>query len=83
MDNAAVSLINALALVDRKNQYFIFVNDGPDKDCLELSDNFIVISKKASYVSFEQFHLPRLVARYGVELLHCTGIRHRSVAQCL
>jgi len=63
MDNAAVSLINAFSLVDRKNQYFIIVNDGPDKDCLELSDNFIVISKKASYVSFEQFHLPRLVAR--------------------
>lgn len=73
MDNAAVSLINALALVDRKNQYFIFVNDGPDKDCLELSANFTVVIKKASYVSFEQFHLPRLVARYGVELLHCTG----------
>ena len=73
MDNAAVSLINALALVDRQNQYFIFVNDGPDKDCLELSANFTVISKKAPYVSFEQFHLPRLVAKYGVELLHCTG----------
>ena len=73
MDNAAVSVINALALVDKRNLYFIFVNDGPDKDCLELPDNFTVVCKKASYASFEQFHLPKLVAKYKLDLLHCTG----------
>ncbi len=72
MDFVALEMIRHLQQIDHINQYVIFTNKGEDI-CLRETDNFKIVSFKASYPVWEQLKLPEMCRRYGVELLHCTS----------
>ncbi len=74
MDIVAIELIKHLQQIDVINQYFIFVKDGDDDAWYTPSKNFhLVRMKKSPYHIWEQFHLPREVIRYKIDILHCTS----------
>lgn len=74
IESVALQLIRHLQLIDKKNEYFIFVKPGPGSECLEETDNFKIIEiPNAPYPIWEQFYLPRYVKKYNIELLHCTA----------
>ena len=74
MDIVAIELIKHLQLIDKVNQYFIFVKEGVDDDWYTPTENFHLIRiKKKPYHIWEQILLPREVIRYKIELLHCTS----------
>jgi len=73
MDFVAMELVKNLQLIDTTNEYFVFIQPGPDK-CLQSSDNVHILEIKGnSYPSWEQIALPRAAAKAGCELLHCTS----------
>ena len=73
MDFVALELIRHLAVLDQKNDYFIFTNTGEDDACLDLPVNFRVITEGASYPIWEQKLLPHWCKEYSLDLLHCTS----------
>jgi len=73
MDFVAMELVNNLKIIDRVNEYFVFVQPGPDK-CLQSSDNFKIIELEGgSYPIWEQVTLPSTAKKFRCELLHCTS----------
>ncbi len=73
MDFVALETIRCLQRIDTHNEYFIFVGDGPDR-CLEETPNFHIITLRCpTYPLWEQWALPRAVARVKADLLHCTS----------
>lgn len=73
MDIYAIELIRNLQLLDQENEYFIFVNDGPDV-CISETSNFHIVKLKGwLYVDIEQYYLPKAVSEYDLDLLHCTS----------
>lgn len=73
MDFVALETIRCLQRMDTKNEYFIFVGDGPDR-CLEQTPNMHIITLRCpSYPLWEQWALPHAVAEVGADLLHCTS----------
>ena len=73
MDFVALETIRCLQRLDTENEYFVFVGDGPDR-CLEESPNVHIITLRCpSYPLWEQWALPRAVARVKPDLLHCTS----------
>ncbi len=74
MDMVALELIKQLQIVDKINEYFIFVNNIEDIDALPVASNFKIVKvKPALYPIWEQYYLPKAVKEYGVEILHCTS----------
>lgn len=73
MDFVALELIRALQKIDKQNSYVVFTNEGPDKSCLEESDNLSIVTFKASFPVWEQVLLPGYVRRHNCDLLHCTS----------
>jgi glycosyltransferase involved in cell wall biosynthesis len=74
MDMVALELIKQLQIVDKINEYFIFVNNIEDIDALPVASNFKIVKvKPAPYPIWEQYYLPKAVKEYGVEILHCTS----------
>lgn len=73
MDFVALETIRCLQRIDTHNEYFIFVADGPDR-CLEESSNLHIVTLRCpSYPLWEQWALPRAVARVKPDLVHCTS----------
>lgn len=73
MDFVALETIRCLQRMDTENEYFIFVGDGPDR-CLQQSPNMHILTLRCpSYPLWEQWALPRAVARVKPDLLHCTS----------
>ena len=74
MDIVALELIRNLQLLDKKNEYFIFVKPDEDESCLKETPNFKIVKIKGkNYPFWEQILLPREAKKYGCELLHCTS----------
>lgn len=73
MDFVALELIHQLSAIDKVNEYFIFTNDGEDKDCLKVGSNFSLITQAASYPIWEQRLLPKWASEYKLDILHCTS----------
>ena len=74
MDMVALELIKQLQIIDTQNEYFIFVNTMEDKESLQETANFkIVYLKESSYPVWEQYHLPKAVKEYKLDVLHCTS----------
>lgn len=73
MDMVALELIRNLILIDKENEYFVFVK--PDEDrCLKSVDNFTIIELAGgSYPQWEQISLPKAVKQYKLDILHCTS----------
>lgn len=73
MDFVALETIRCLQRLDTRNEYFIFVAEGEDR-CLEETPNMHIITLRCpSYPLWEQWALPRAVARVKADLLHCTS----------
>lgn len=73
MDFVALELVQNLMVIDKENEYYVFVSPGPDK-CLQSSGNFHIIELEGgSYPQWEQIALPKAAKEYGCEILHCTS----------
>ncbi|MEG1611435.1 MAG: glycosyltransferase family 1 protein [Alistipes sp.] len=73
MDFVALEAIRCLQRLDTRNEYFIFVAEGEDR-CLDETPNMHIETLRCpSYPLWEQWALPRAVARVKPDLLHCTS----------
>lgn len=74
MDMVALELIKNLQIIDKENQYFIFVKPDEDSSVLQETSNFKIIELNGgSYPSWEQIALPKAAKEYGCDILHCTS----------
>ncbi len=74
MDIVALELIRALQIIDKKNEYYIFVKPDEDRACLNATPNFHIIEiPSVNYVVWEQLLLPFYAKKYGLDILHCTS----------
>jgi len=73
MDVVVLELIRNLQLIDKVNEYFIFVKPDTDK-CIGETANFRIVELAGGpYPIWEQLALPRAVKRLKCDLLHCTS----------
>lgn len=73
MDFVALESIKELQKLDKVNEYFIFVQPGPDKT-LKNTENFHIIELSCpSYPLWEQVALPHAVKKVKADILHCTS----------
>jgi len=69
------SLLEALALVDARNEYFVFASREMDSDFVPASPRFHLIRtgisarNRPARILYEQTVLPRLIRKHGVEVL--------------
>jgi len=70
----AIELIKNLQILDKRNQYFIFVKPDDDNTCVSETENFKIIEIKApTYPIWEQLALPHIVRKMKCDVLHCTS----------
>jgi glycosyltransferase involved in cell wall biosynthesis len=73
MDFVALEIIRNLQRIDKENDYFIYVNEGPDTDCVKETENFKIRVFGGPYPIWEQFKLPSWAKRDRLDVLHCTS----------
>lgn len=73
MDFVALEMIRNLQQIDKVNDYFIYVNDGPDTSCLKETANFKIKVFGGPYPIWEQIKLPKMVREDKLDILHCTS----------
>jgi len=74
MDRVALELILNLQVIDKENDYFIFVKPDQDKSVIQPTANFKIVEiPGGSYPWWEQFKLPKAAKAYHCHLLHCTS----------
>jgi len=74
MDMVALELIKNLQIIDKENEYFIFVKPDEDYTALKETSNFKIIQLKGGpYPIWEQFALPKAAKKMGCNILHCTS----------
>ena len=74
MDMVALELIRNLQVIDKENEYFVFVRPGADDKVISETANFHIIQiDGGSYPWWEQVLLPRAVKKHRCDLLHCTS----------
>ncbi|MCD6354850.1 MAG: glycosyltransferase family 4 protein [Prolixibacteraceae bacterium] len=74
MDMVALELIKNLQVVDKENDYVIFVKPDIDNTCIPESPNFKIVELGGGpYPTWEQFALPRAAKAKGCDMLHCTS----------
>jgi len=73
MDMVALELIRNLQVIDKENEYFIFVKNDADH-CLESTPNFNIVEvTSAPYPVWEQVNLPAAAKKVHCDILHCTS----------
>ena len=73
MDMVALELIKNLQLIDKKNEYVIFVKPDEDK-CIPEAPNFKIVELGGGpYPTWEQLALPKAAKEEGCDILHCTS----------
>ena len=73
MDFVVLEQIRFLQKMDLSNQYFIFVNEGPDNKVIEETQNFNIYVFGGAYPLWEQVYLPKRAKELGLDILHCTS----------
>ncbi len=74
MDMVALELIKNLQLIDKKNEYMIFVKPDEDNTCIPAASNFKIVELGGGpYPTWEQFALPKAARKEGCDILHCTS----------
>lgn len=74
MDMVALELIRNLQLIDRENEYVIFVKPDEDDQVIQETPNFKIVKLDGGfYPLWEQIALPKAAAREGCDILHCTS----------
>ena len=71
----ALSLVQALARVSPADEWILFGVDGSARSSFPTKPNFQLVNQATlsgwRRVAWEQFELPRLARKYGVDVLHC------------
>lgn len=73
MDFVALEMIRNLQKIDKENEYVIYINEGPDTDCLKETENFKIKVFGGPYPIWEQVKLPRMAKEDKLDILHCTS----------
>jgi glycosyltransferase involved in cell wall biosynthesis len=74
MDMVALELIRNLQIIDKENEYFIFVKPDEDHKVLSETSNFKIIQLEGGpYPTWEQIALPKAAKKYDCDILHCTS----------
>ncbi|MEI8084868.1 MAG: glycosyltransferase family 1 protein [Paludibacter sp.] len=74
MDMVALELIKNLQLIDKENEYVIFVKPDADNTCIPTASNFKIIELGGGpYPTWEQIALPKAAQKEGCDILHCTS----------
>lgn len=74
MDMVALELIKNLQIIDKENEYVIFVKPDEDKTCIPAASNFKIVQLDGgAYPMWEQFALPKAAEAEGCDILHCTS----------
>lgn len=74
MDMVALELIKNLQIIDKENEYVVFVKPDEDNTCIPKADNFKIVELGGGpYPSWEQFALPKAAEAEGCDILHCTS----------
>ncbi|MGQ1909569.1 glycosyltransferase family 4 protein [Marinifilum sp. RC60d5] len=74
MDMVALELIKNLQLIDKVNEYVIFVKPDEDNTCIPLAPNFKIVElKRVPFPFWEQWLLPKAAHAEGCDILHCTS----------
>lgn len=74
MDVVALALIKNLQLIDKINEYVIFVKPDSDNTCIPNAPNFKIVELKGGhYPSWEQIALPLAARKERCDILHCTS----------
>jgi len=74
MDMVALELIKNLQLIDKENEYIIFVKPDEDRNCIPTFPNFKIVELGGGpYPTWEQIALPRAAVQFGCDVLHCTS----------
>ncbi len=84
----AAGLLHGLAEIDRRNEYVVFVNRESERWPLPQAVNFTRVlcpvraAGRASRYLFEQVRLPRLLAKYDIDVVHSLGYVGPLAAPC-
>jgi glycosyltransferase involved in cell wall biosynthesis len=74
MDRVALELIKNLQVIDKENEYFIFVKPNQDTDVITKTSNFNIVEIPGGpYPYWEQIKLPKMAKHYNCDILHCTS----------
>jgi hypothetical protein len=74
MDRVALELIKNLQLLDKENEYFIFVKPDEDDQSISETENFKIVEvERGWYPIWEQLKLPKIAKLYNCDILHCTS----------
>ena len=74
MDRVAIELIKNLQIIDKDNEYFIFVKPDHDASAICNTKNFNIIEIPGGpYPIWEQYKLPKIAKAYKCDILHCTS----------
>lgn len=74
MDMVALELIRNLQIIDKVNEYVVFVKPDEDSAVLQETENFRIVRLEGGfYPLWEQVALPRAAVKAGCDMLHCTS----------
>jgi glycosyltransferase involved in cell wall biosynthesis len=74
LEIVAMQLIRHLQLLDKHNEYIVFVRKDIDNTCIRETPNFKIREISAgSYPEWEQIKLPKAIREEKIDLLHCTA----------
>lgn len=74
MDIVALELIRHLQMLDKVNEYYVFVKPDEDNQVLRETANCRIISVPGGpYPVWEQHRLPQAMRPFGLDVLHCTS----------
>src|SRR5438094_468667 len=70
----SLNLIRSLSELDKRNEYFLYVDDNDNNGVLRVGHNFSTcVLRPSFYPMWEHVLLPRAAKRDGIRLLHCLG----------
>lgn len=73
MDYVVLEILRILQIIDKQNEYWVFVAPGEDV-CLKETENFHIVTLSSNfYLYWEQVLLPAAVRKVKPDLLHCTS----------
>jgi glycosyltransferase involved in cell wall biosynthesis len=74
MDRVVLELIKNLQVIDKTNEYYIFVKPDQDTSVISKTSNFNIVEIPGGpYPYWEQIKLPKIAKAYNCDLLHCTS----------
>jgi glycosyltransferase involved in cell wall biosynthesis len=74
MDMVVLELIRNLQLIDKENEYVLFIKPDVDDQLIKENANFRIVRLKGCfYPLWEQLALPAAAKKAGCQLLHCTS----------